>query len=151
RNVRWLKVPEISKDGERLRPDGTPLWPNVQYTRRLSLAESLNQPQMVPPMMLFVYTTFRDQEIANARLRYETTKDPTTWPLRAIPLSRDIPYTVEQQYREPSLLGKKWLESYVRYVVRSFPHQEKPNLGVKSVKVYRVTHTILSASLMQQG
>ncbi|HEV3256311.1 MAG TPA: hypothetical protein VG013_05470 [Gemmataceae bacterium] len=120
-NWQWVRTPDVSEDGELLRPDGTPFRLHVQYTRRLSLSESVNQQN---PVANFGY--FRDE------IR----------PKRAdIPFHPYVP--IDNQYKEPPPQSKRWLESYVRYVARHFPHDERPELKVTGIKVYLVIHNML--------
>src|SRR5262249_1808683 len=68
RNLRWVKIPTLGKDGEHLRPDDTPLWPNLEYTRRMSMAEST---QLQGPTMMadpVVLADARDREAARCGL-----------------------------------------------------------------------------------
>jgi hypothetical protein len=135
KNWRWVKVPELDRDtGKPLRPDGTRLWPYVEYTRRLSLVENGSQPDMNDP-------TINRQEALQRRV--------TAGNFRGIPLLPDMP--AEAQYRPISSLSRQWLSSYVRYVARSYPCREKPELQVTGVKVYRVIHNLLMPVPMIEG
>jgi hypothetical protein len=134
RNLRWVKVPELDKDGIPRRPDGTRLWPNVQYTRRLSMAESANFPG--PPISPVNFINLLKQRVAAGDEK-------------GIPLRLDVSY--ENQYREPSDVSKLWLQTYVRHVARAYPHETKPYLQVTGVKVYRVIHDIIHAGQLAQG
>ncbi len=49
--------------------------------------------------------------------------------------------------RSPS----RWIEAYARHVVRNYRHKEKPELAVRSVKVYRVIHQIANAKEIAEG
>jgi hypothetical protein len=142
RNLRWVKVPEIDKDGKRLRPDGSRLWPNVEYTRRLSLAESTNFPQGVLPGNLVRLSQFRDSEVSDPQSPLARLK---------LPLSSQLAFGPDVQYREPTDVSKKWIASYARHVARTYRHETRPDLPVVGVKVYRVIHTILSAQLLAAG
>jgi hypothetical protein len=118
---RWVKIPEVDENGVRVRPgrDHKPYWPAVEYTRRLSISESINQATTGPGPLA-------------QRRRNEY--------LREIP-----PYTPrsDPQYHEPPTLAKHWLASYVRHVCKSFPFEDRPELKVTGVKVYLVIHRIL--------
>lgn len=140
RNLRWVKVPDADKDGNRIRPDGNRLWPNLEYTRRLSLAESTNFPQAVLPVNLHLLADYRDREVANPES-----------PVYGIPLSTQIPAALELQYREPSDVSKKWIALYARHVARTYRHQTKPQLEVVGIKVYRVTHQIILPNALASG
>jgi hypothetical protein len=120
---RWVKIPDNSDpDGTMRRPDGTPLWPKVEYTRRLSLAESTNFPGQV---------TMNTDLLQALRL---DKKD-------SIPVHPSMSFG--EQYREPGDLSKRWLRSYIRYVARNYKHPERPDLDVIGIKVYKVIHQIM--------
>jgi hypothetical protein len=57
------------------------------------------------------------------------------------------------QYREPSDTAKKYIASYARHVARdpAYRSPESPDTPVKTVKVYRVLHTLLTPSEMGDG
>jgi hypothetical protein len=46
----------------------------------------------------------------------------------------------EAQYSEPRDDCKLWISSYARHVAHTYPHEEKPDLKVTGVKVYRAIH-----------
>ncbi len=143
-NVRWVKVPYVDADGNYLRPDGSALWPKVQYTRRLSLAESINRPMQMSPVNAMELSAFRDQEIAKAR-------EAKSWPLRAMPLIRELPFELQSLYQEPDEGAKKWISRYARYVARTYKHDPNPDLEVKGVKVYKVIHRLIPAGFLALG
>jgi hypothetical protein len=118
---RWVKIPEVDDDGVRVRPgrDHKRYWPAVEYTRHLSIAESINQGTTGP------------SELAQ-RLRNQHRSE--------IPF---IPPRSEPQYHEPPTLAKHWLAGYVRHVAKYFPFEDRPELNVKGIKVYLVIHHIL--------
>jgi hypothetical protein len=128
RNLRWVKVPAIDKDGNHIRPDDSRLWPNLEFTRRLSMAEStqLPGPTMTPnPDVLIVD---RDKAAANCGL----------------PLLRELSLPLAVQYQEPGPMSKKWISLYARHVAHTFPHQTMPDRQVIGVKVYKVHHSIIT-------
>src|SRR6516165_4064187 len=132
RNLRWVKVPYLDMDFDRLRPDETPLWPNLEYTRRLSLAESTNY--QAEPWINF-NDLFALRQAAGEQL--------------GIPFHSDVyPHL---QYREPNDGAKINIQSYARHVASTFRHQTKPELEVTGVKVYRAIHNIISAELLNAG
>jgi hypothetical protein len=106
----------------------------------LSLAESSNQPEVNLPVNLIRLAQFRDREISS----------PDS-PYKSFPLSTQIGIMPELQYREPNAIGKKWIATYAHHVARKYRHQEKPDLDVLSVKVYRVIHRILNPELLVAG
>lgn len=134
RNLRWIKVPALDADGTARRPDGSRLWPNLEYTRRLSLAEGANLPRN-PPNALVLQFLLAQRQQAGQR--------------RHIPMRDDI--YADLQYREPSDTSKVYIQSYARHVAHTFRHELKPNLKVKSVKVYKVIHQLVNAQFLAQG
>jgi hypothetical protein len=134
RHWRWVKVPDHNKEGQAIRPDGTPLWPKVEYTRRLSLAEQVSSPSGPTPPELF-------QRLLQRRLVAGNARD--------IPLHPEVP--VEQQYRPPNEMSIRWLGSYVRHVVRNYPCQQDPELKPKAVKIYRAVHVLMNPPQIAEG
>jgi hypothetical protein len=130
RNLRWVKVPAMDKDGHHIRPDDSPLWPNVEYTRRLSMAESTSFPG--PSIFSFpngdVLIRARDEEAAR----------------RGLPTLQLLNTPLDFQYREPNDLSKKWIAQYARHVAHTYRHQTRPDLEVIAVKVYKVLHMIIT-------
>jgi hypothetical protein len=133
RHWRWVKVPELDHDGRPLRPDHTRLWPNVEYTRRLSLVEYAGQPNSDP------IPDF--QNLWLRRLR--------AGEFRGIPA---VPNAIPQsQYFRINQLSMLFLQDYVRHVAHTYHHEKKPELNVSSVKVYRTVHRLLMPPDMVRG
>jgi hypothetical protein len=120
KHSRWVKIPEVDETGARVRPgrDKKRYWPAVEYTRRLSIAESINQGAGAA------------SQFAESKRRAYAGIVPI------LPMS-------ESQYREPNTLSKHWLASYIRHVAKSFPYEDQPELRVTGVKAYLVIHRIL--------
>lgn len=134
KNWRWVKVPDLDRQGVPRRPDGSRLWPYVEYTRRLSLAENASFPRdPTPPALLQVLLQRR---VAAAQST-------------GIPLHPEMP--AEMQYRPIANLSQVWLSSYVRHVAATFPCEKNPALAVTGVKVYRVVHSLLMPQQMVEG
>jgi hypothetical protein len=154
---RWRHVPDRDES-----PHG------MHYQRMLALTESTNSAvQRLPyyqeevamierttgePYMLFTGPT-RDtwvhhdpwEVILSRRARIGTDlygRDP-------IPVAEDVP--VQLQYREPQDLAKMLIASYARYIASTSPHKENPSVPVKSVKVYRVVHNIMTPAELAEG
>jgi hypothetical protein len=128
---RWVKVPDNDNpDGKPRRPDGTRIWPNVEYTRRLSLAESTNFPANGTPGF---------EILASERMRVSP----------VIPIHPGLP--LANQYREPNEVSKRWTAAYVRHVARMYRHEQHPELPVTGVKVYRVIHEIFNPKDVLEG
>jgi hypothetical protein len=137
KHVRWLKVPDDDRpnsapDGKPCRPDGTVIWPHVEYTRRLELAESVN------------FQT----AMSNSR-DYGATQLHRLAAVDIIPLRPGMP--LGQQFRPPGVSAKRWLSIYARFAARTFKCEALPELKVKSVKIWLVAHEILSAKQIVQG
>lgn len=130
---RWVKVPDFDERGTPIRADGRALRPYVEYTRRLSLAESINMDADTPPADFFARRARREQEGNRRR----------------IPLHPEVIPTV--QYRPPGALAQRWIASYVRHVARAYRHEEHPELPIVRVKVYRVIHNILEPGQFLAG
>jgi hypothetical protein len=128
KNWRWVKVPDFDHDGTALRPEGTRLWPKVEYTRRLSLVEGVSMPDQGANL----------QEAIRGRI--------TAGNYRGIPLHPEL--NPEQQYRPIAELSKQWLRSYVRHVARTYKNHDRPELQITGIKVYRVIHGLLGPGQM---
>jgi hypothetical protein len=122
----WVRVPWLDADREPRRTDGRLLWPKVEYTRRLSLAEAINQRTL--PSLFDYQRRERNRLLAGQH--------------QGIPALETVP--LAQQFREPNTQSKLWLESYVRHVARTCKHPEHPELAVNGVKAYLVIHNMLT-------
>jgi hypothetical protein len=104
----------------------------LEYQRRLSFCESFNQ--LVPGVTMTPYLLARRKMAINS-----TGIIGHPWA------------AAEKQYFEPTWYSKKMMEGYARFVALHTPHPEDPNIPVVSVKIYRVTHNILSPAEMGRG
>lgn len=154
---RWRHVPDRDES-----PHG------MHYQRMLALTESTNSalPRLPyyqeeaammerasgEPYMLFTGPN-RDvwvrhdpwEVILSRRARIGTDlygRDP-------IPIADDVPVNI--QYREPQDLAKMLIASYARYIASTSPHPKDPSVPVKTVKVYRVVHNIMSPAELSEG
>src|SRR5262249_42887627 len=132
RNLRWVKIPNLTGDGVALRPDDTRLWPNLEYTRRLSLADRTQFTAPTPPHFQYLL-----------KVRQEAGQQMN------IPLHQEILLNV--QYGEPTDPAKRFIESYVRHVAKTYKHQKRPELEVIGIKLYRAVHIIIQAELLAEG
>jgi hypothetical protein len=66
-----------------------------------------------------------------------------------IPISREFP--LGSQYREPNIQSRDMTASYAQYVANHYHSQDKPDLRVKTVKVYRVIHIIVEGPKLAEG
>jgi hypothetical protein len=121
---RWIQVASLTDDCNTLDPDGKPFRLHVEYTRRLSLGESVNQHVEVDPVEF--------EQVSKLRNRV----------VQSIPLHPNLP--ISAQYLEPPAITRLWTQSYVRHVARTWPHPaEHPDWVVHHIKVYLVHHEIL--------
>lgn len=123
---RWVKVPDLDENGRPISPDGDSLGPYTQYTRRLSLAESVKG---MPPPVTFYQILAKRQKAGE---------------LFHIPLNPA--FGPEAQYRPLAPESAGWLQSYVRHAARTYHHADHPELPVVGVKVYMTIHAILDAN-----
>jgi hypothetical protein len=112
--AQWVKIP---------RREDFPL--ALEYQRRLSLTESINQ--LLPTVSV-------PKEKRSAR--YLAASD------LGIKLHPGFPEVA--QYREPTAYSKRMLETYTRFIARHTPHPADKEKKVIGVKVYRVLHVIIS-------
>jgi hypothetical protein len=106
-----------------------------QYQRLLSLTESVNN--------YYPSSNSRTQALAARRSAAGFIHNPQ------IPANSFL--TAEQQFREPSPLAKEYLQSYAKYVCRSARSSRNPDAKVKSVKIYRLTHQLISPAELTSG
>jgi hypothetical protein len=104
----------------------------LEYQRQLSFCESFNQ--ITPGNNLNAYAMARRQAAIN-----NTGFLGHPW----------VP--PEKQFFVPTWYSKKMMENYARYVARHKPHPTNPDIKVASVKIYRVTHNILTPAEMARG
>jgi hypothetical protein len=126
RNYRWVKVPQ-TVDGQNIEfgPDGEPhTYPQVMFTRRLSLAMSAGQFLQLNGVTL--------AQLADRRARAGNDKGIPPYPPAVIPM--------EQQYHEPNGVAKHWIASYARHVAQTYKDTKNPDHKVTGVKVYLVEH-----------
>jgi hypothetical protein len=115
----WFKIPQRGDN---------PV--DLEYQRRLSLSESINQlmPLYVP----------NDRYAARMRAGHRD----------GIPLHPDEP-NILMQYRPPQPYSKLMLGAYAEHVAHLFP--KKPGRQVHSVKIYRVMHQLPSPAALAKG
>jgi hypothetical protein len=138
-NWRWVKIPDFDKQGHPFRPDGSRLWPRTEYMRFLGLAESTNFSEYLDN------SGFPLAARQNRRLRAGELHEP---PIPPYPLD-DM--GLELQYRPANRMSMRWTAAYVRHVARTYRHEKKLELPVKSVQVYRVIHNIANAKQIAEG
>lgn len=116
-----------------------------QYQRFLSLTESTNQPNMVSPSKFNILLRRRIKYTWPAPPQKVGSKQPTP----TFPMPEAVPAV--NQYREPNELARKYLQSYAAYVCRTTKSTKNPDLKVKSVRIYRLTHELIRADQMASG
>jgi hypothetical protein len=105
----------------------------VEYQRRLSVTESINQLANPNPQLI--------QEIKYRRLLAGQAQGIPVHPTLA-----DV-----AQYREPTPYSKHMLATYARYIARNTPHATDPERQATGVKMYRVIHCILNPDELAAG
>jgi hypothetical protein len=132
RHWRWVKVPELDHDGNPLRPEGGRVWPKVEYTRRLSLANYALMPGSSPGN----FEALMRRRIAAGQLR-------------DVPIHPIIP--VQQQYHYPASASRVYLRDYVRHVAATYKCPQNPELHVRNIKVYYAIHQLVLPKMMAEG
>jgi hypothetical protein len=116
---RWVKVP--NRDEHYKDPLGQ------EYYRRLSLTESINQ--TIPIAMV-------PEPIKAAREHAGRIHKAGRIPLH--------PYLPENlQFQFPTMMSRKLLPSYARFLATANPHPFNPDAEVAGIKVYRIRHMML--------
>jgi hypothetical protein len=122
---RWIKLPSHND---------SPV--PIHYQRLLALTESINAiDHNTPPNY---------NDLATARRLAGKIREPE------IPLPLDLAPTIA--YQPPENYSRVMVSAYARYVARHWPHpDDNPNAEVKTVKVYRLIHGIISAPQIVKG
>ncbi len=120
-STRWLKLPT--------RSDHAPDPAAQEFTRRLSIAESVNQINR---------GGFIPDELKRARLD----KGLKTG------IHKHPEYPIEMQYQPPFPMAQQLIGEYARYVARNNPNPDNPAAAVTGIKVYRVVHNLLEPKQM---
>jgi hypothetical protein len=72
-----------------------------------------------------------------------------------LPYSQPIQMVSDQfpvaQYYEPQEIARRLIASYARHIARTSPHPQDPEIPVEAVRVYRVTHNLISPHELSQG
>jgi hypothetical protein len=143
-SLRWLKIPNRSE---------SPV--PMHYQRMLALTESTNY---INPRL----------PLTEEEIKLEINKLRGTMPiprsLQSIEFRRrdagskflpdpipSLPLPMAMQFREPQAYARTMLSSYARYVAHHFPHELDPSVPVKSLKIYRVMHAIVTPAELAEG
>jgi hypothetical protein len=125
---RWVQLPRRQDYASRL-----------LYQRATAMTESTTYGRFAYPEDIEARVMRRSQQRDRIPFHPDMQANRSTW-------LADV-----SQYREPNeITSKKYIASYARHVARD-PAYASPTSPVKSVKVYRVLHTLLSAQEMGSG
>ncbi len=125
--VRWFKIPHRDED---------PV--PIHHTRLLSITESASMALAQPPP--------DPQRWADLKYKRERVGE-----LFDIDVAPDYVMPEYLQYQETQIFSLKMIESYVRHVAWEFPSLGDPTNTVKTIKVYRLRHKIITAQEMAEG
>ncbi len=125
--VKWFKIPHRDED---------PI--PIHHTRLLSITESTS-------------VTVPQQQLDLARWSDLRSSRERAGEVFGIEVAPDNVMPISLQYQEAQLFSQKMIESYVRHVAGEFPYLGDPGNPVKSIKVYRLRHSIISAQLIAEG
>jgi hypothetical protein len=140
---RWIKLPVR---------DEMPI--ALAYQRLLALGESINVPNGRLPFTEAEKAEWQRHtgQVVNhdswEEIYQRRTGVGLTMTTPPILMPQDIAPNV--QYVEPQDHAKMLISSYARHVARTAPHPVNPEVPVKSVRVYRVVHRIISPSAIAQ-
>ena len=107
---------------------------NQEYTRRLSIAESVNQLQPIMDIPDYV----KRNRIAAGNPAFNRQLGD-----RPIPLHPDLMQNINVQYRVPMDHAKRLLCDFARFAAEKYPSEKDPNSPAVAVKIYRVVHRML--------
>lgn len=134
-DYRWVKLPERANS-----PVG------MHYQRLLALPEHSFSPMPWPILPTAVRggweMIYHRRELGSI-LEYPTPDGP-----RVIPMVADV--DLSAQYREPNAVSKQIMGSLARRVFWT-EQAKQPRRKIKSVKIYRVTHQILTPAELAAG
>lgn len=116
---RWIEIPKVADHDIDIL--------GQEYTRRLSIGESVNQVMTAP-----VTDLVRQRRGIAMR--------------EGIPLHPEL--SEEAQYRVPADHARKLLCEYARFVAQHFPSETNPSAAAVRVKIYRVVHRMLEPNEM---
>jgi hypothetical protein len=147
---RWIKLPNRQE---------SPL--GLVHARMLAAGEMTNNPGGIPLLSADVVPDWEKRYGRKYELLPGVPHD--TWDTiltrrrlgetlsysQPIQLVRDEPEV--NQYSEPQEVARRLLASYGRHIARSSPNPEHPEVPVKYVRIYRVTHNLISPRELAQG
>lgn len=125
-SFRWFKIPNRSE---------SPI--QMHYQRMLSITESTNVASNNSP------------ENWEEKLQRRNLSGLAHQP-QITPLNRSM--SQSYMFKEPAEYSKKTLAAYALYLTKKFAHPpEKPNISIDNIKIYRVTHAIITPAEMSRG
>jgi hypothetical protein len=104
----------------------------LEYQRRLSLCESLNQQIPVGPIPDLIRERRRQAGLAYGIYGHPEMLDSL-------------------QYRPPNAYSRRMLSAYAHHVALVVKHPTNPEMKAQSVRIYRVVHRILMPKEIQEG
>src|SRR5262249_42314836 len=131
---RWLRIP--NREEHDLDPLGQ------EYTRRLSIAESVNV--IVPSPVEPVLQARVFAERPGLLVEDETEPGKT----KTVPIPRHPELGLDMQYQVPAEHCKRLLCEYARFVAQHYPSEKNPSAKPVRVKIYRVVHRMLDPNEM---
>jgi hypothetical protein len=145
---RWIKLPNRSE---------SPV--NLHHQRMLATTESTNSPggpaflrdyipiweeknnrkyEILPGIPHDSREVIWERRQVGSSLPYKDSKGNPA-PIQLI--ADELP---DNQYSEPQEIARRLIASYARHIARTTPHLEDPAVPVSYVRVYRITHTLIS-------
>ncbi len=122
----WFKIPSREE---------SPI--QMHYQRMLSITESHNM------------ATNQTPDNWDERLQKRNLVGLAHQP-QILPLNRTM--SQSSMYKEPTEYSKKMVSSFALYLTKKFAHPDKnPQTNIESIKIYKVTHGIITASDLARG
>jgi len=123
---RWFKIPNRTE---------SPI--QMHYQRMLSVTESTNVASSQSPDNW-------EEKLQRRNLAGLANQPQIT------PLNRSMSQSF--MFKEPADYSKRMLASYALYLTKKFAHPaDKPSINIDNIKIYRVTHSIITPTDMSRG
>ena len=123
---RWFKIPNRTE---------SPI--QMHYQRMLSVTESTNVASSHSPDNW-------EEKLQRRNLAGLANQPQIT------PLNRSM--SQSYMFKEPADYSKRMLLSYALYLTKKFAHpSDKPSINIDNIKIYRVTHSIITPGDMSRG
>jgi len=125
-SFRWFKIPNRTE---------SPI--QMHYQRMLSVTESTNVASSNTPDNW-------EEKLQRRNLAGLANQPQIT------PLNRSM--SQSYMFKEPADYSKRMLSSYALYLTKKFTHPvDKPEVNIDNIKIYRVTHSIITPTDMSRG